>query len=93
MSNLFTSMIRTIVPTIVGTLCAILVKRGINIDEAEVNAWLVPLSISAYYTIARYIEIKVPSAGWLLGMPKQPGYATGTPPPAAPPPGDNNQIG
>lgn len=93
MSNLFTSMIRTIVPTIIGAVCAWAVKRGVNIDEAEVSAWLVPLCISVYYTVARYVEIKVPQAGWLLGMPKQPGYAPGTPPPAAPPPGNNEQIG
>lgn len=93
MSNFFTSLIRTIVPTIVGVAVAWAVKHGINIDEAEVNAWLIPLCISAYYTVARYLEIKVPEFGWLLGMAKAPGYAGGVAPPAKPSPGNNPDLG
>ncbi len=92
LSNLVTSVIRTVVPTIIGAVLAALAKQGLSIDQAEVSAWLVPVLISAYYTVVRALEIKYPSIGWLLGVPKSPGYAAGSVPPAQPSPGPNPDL-
>jgi hypothetical protein len=92
LSNYVTSLVRTVVPAVVGTLLAVLAKRGINVDEAEINAWLIPLVISGYYAAARFVEIKIPKVGWLLGVPKAPGYSPASVPPARPSPGSNPDL-
>ena len=84
LSNYVTSVIRTVVPVVVGAVIAVLAKKGINVDEAEVSSWLIPTVISAYYSVARLAEIRFPRLGWLLGVPKAPGYAPGSPPKTSP---------
>ena len=92
LTNYVTSLIRTIVPVVVGAVLSALARRGLDIDQAEVTAWLTPLVISGYYSLARLAEIKLPQLGWLLGVPKAPGYAAASAPPAQPSPGPNPDL-
>lgn len=78
MSNYVTSVIRTLVPLVVGTVVSFLAENGLDLDQEQITAWLIPLVVGVYYAVARFIELKVPAAGWLLGVPKQPGYAPGS---------------
>lgn len=98
MTNFLSSLLRTVVPIIVGAVLTFLVKHGIldpdTTSEAEELTLLLNTVVTgAYYAAVRLLETKVnPSFGWLLGLAKQPGYAPGTPPPAEPPPGPNENI-
>ena len=79
MSNLVASQIRTISPIVVGYLIALLARElGIVIDEGT-EAQLVDafssIAAAAYYSLARYLERKNSSFGWLLGSKSQPIYA------------------
>lgn len=93
--NLITSVVRTVVPIVVGTLLALIIKHfpGLadNLDQAEISQWLIPLVISVYYGLMRTLEEKYPSFGWLLGTPKRPGYATEDAPPPQPAPNDEDE--
>lgn len=74
--NYVTSLIRTVVPIVIGTVAAWAVKHGINIDQAKADAWLIPECIGGYYAAVRALEQKVPAAGWLLGKAVTPVYPT-----------------
>jgi hypothetical protein len=93
MNNYIPSLIRTWVPVLIGSVAAwLFAKFGLVIDEdskAQATAGFVAFVIGAYYAVVRYLETKYPLVGWLLGMPKQPGYAPGMPPPSEPPPVPN----
>lgn len=77
-SNIFTSFIRTVVPTIVGAVLAFLASKGIELDAtaaANLTGFLTALFTALYYLVARIIEAKWPGAGkYLLGSAKQPDY-------------------
>lgn len=92
LSNVVTSIIRTVVPVVVGSILAVLAKRGFDLDQAEINSWLIPTVISGYYAIVRTLEAKYPNLGWLLGVPKAPGYSAASVPPAQPSPGTNPDL-
>ncbi len=78
-SNYITSVIRTIVPVIVGSVAGFLLKHGIDIHGDELATVLIAACISGYYSLVRFIETKKPSFGWLLGVAKSPGaYVTAT---------------
>jgi len=90
MNDLVTSWIRSVVPIIVGALASWLAaKTGFVIDEASqvglVTAFTGLLS-GLYYVIVRWLETKQPQFGWLLGLPKQPGYSDAPAPPPQPAP-------
>ena len=80
MTDYFASVIRTIVPIVVGVVTSWLARQGLNIEEAEITAWLTPTLIGGYYVAVRSLERKFPWLGWLLGLPKQPGYIVETRP-------------
>ena len=74
----FTSHIRTGVPVAVGWL---LTRAGeqwggswSEVDGEALTTAVTVIVIAVYYTIARELEKRWPSAGWLLGSPKQPTY-------------------
>lgn len=92
MTNVFVSIIRTVIPVIVGSVLTWLAAKGIDVDPEQVNAWLIPIGISVYYTVVRFLEDKFPALGWLLGLPKQPGYSPADAPPARPAPGRNENL-
>lgn len=77
MNDLVTSIIRTIVPSVVGAVLAFLAARGIELDAqaaANLTGFLTALLGSLYYVVVRLIERKHPKAGVLLGKAKQPEY-------------------
>lgn len=78
-SDYLTSLIRTWVPVIVGSVLAWLAaKTGIVLDENASGQVVLAVSaffIGAYYGLVRWLEPRFPWLGWLLGSPKQPGYA------------------
>lgn len=80
MTDFLASLIRTGVPILVGVVTSWLARRGLDIDEAEITAWLTPTLIGGYYFGVRSLERRFPWIGWLLGLPKQPGYIVETAP-------------
>lgn len=73
------ALIRTFVPSLVGTFIAWSATKGIGVDDATsaaVTAFLIALATAAYYAFATLLERKVdPAFGWLLGVPKAPSYS------------------
>ena len=77
MTDFATSLIRTIVPTVVGSLIGWLITLGITLpDHAadSLTAGIVALSIALYYGAARWLEIRWPAFGYLLGTRAEPTY-------------------
>jgi uncharacterized membrane protein (DUF441 family) len=76
LGDVLVSLVRTIVPAIVGTVLAWLASRGLDLTSYSnaVNAALVPLFIALYYALVRLAERKWPIAGILLGARRQPKY-------------------
>lgn len=70
MTNFITSLIRTYVPIIVGSLLSYLVVNyGFVVDPTIANqlvAGLTGFIIAAYYALARLLERKFPQLGGLL---------------------------
>ena len=73
------AIIRTAVPSLVGTLFAWLLAQGIDFPDdvkGAVVSFFVALCITGYYSLVTWIERKVnPAFGWLLGVPKAPTYS------------------
>lgn len=77
MSDLFTSIVRTIVPMIVGSIASFLATKGIELDAATLaglSTFLAGLFSALYYIIVRALEQKYPNLGILLGSKKTPEY-------------------
>lgn len=75
MNDQIVSLIRTVVPAIVGALCVkASMMLGVDIDGATAGAFAATLCTSVYYAVVRYVERKVPAAGVLLGVRKTPTY-------------------
>lgn len=75
MNPFVASLIRTIVPLLVGSAISWLVSMGIDIDESGVaylSSFLTALFGGLYYVAVRYLEEKVPAFGWLLGLAQTP---------------------
>ena len=75
MSVLIASIIRTIVPALVGSVTGWLVQLGLEVDPEFRGALSTVLSVAftgLYYIIVRVIEQKVPALGVLLGYAKSP---------------------
>lgn len=73
------SLIRTIVPLLVGSLVAWLATRGIEVDRAAILPAVDAIFTAVYYGVVRFLETKFPKAGWLLGVPGAPSYAVSAP--------------
>lgn len=77
MSDIKTSIIRTVVPYVVGAVVAFFASRGIDIDpdtKAAIGTLLTTLVGGLYYVAIRLLEKKLPKAGLLLGSAKTPEY-------------------
>lgn len=75
--DLGTSIIRTVVPIIVGAIITFFASKGITFDaqfEANLLLMLQTLFSGLYYIVVRALETRFPRAGWLLGSVKQPEY-------------------
>lgn len=70
------SLIRTLVPVLVGLVVATAAKANLNLDP-EVSTQVVAAVVTGlYYTVVRLLEEKVsPAFGWLLGKAAAPNYA------------------
>lgn len=69
------SIIRTVVPLIVGTILTALAALKIDVDEASLTVVITPIVVGLYYIVVRIFEVYVsPKFGWLLGLAKQPEY-------------------
>lgn len=77
MNDLFTSVVRTVVPMIVGSVASFLATKGVDLDAATLaglSAFLAGLFSALYYILARFLEQKFPQLGVLLGSKKTPEY-------------------
>lgn len=71
------SLIRTIVPWIVGMLVGALAERGFDLPDGVADEVVTVLISGVYYGAVRVAETRLaPVWGWLLGSPKQPVYVT-----------------
>lgn len=70
MNNYIISLIRTVVPMIAGWVVTLLVGLGVEFDGAAFELFLVSLFSGVWYAIARFLEMKFPAFGWLLGYGK-----------------------
>lgn len=70
------SIIRTLVPYVIGYLLALAAKAGFNLPEGVISNEVVTLVLGTlYYALARVLETRLrPIWGWMLGLPKQPTY-------------------
>ena len=82
---LLMSLVRTLVPVLVGGVLAWFAARGIAVDPSLETTMTVALTGAAtfvYYAVVRFMEMKVsPKFGWLLGNNSSPdSYSPGRPP-------------
>lgn len=74
-----TSIVRTVVPLIVGALISWAAKAGLELDDGAIASALTVIVTTVYYAVVRVLEARIaPAWGWLLGVAKVPTYA---PPP------------
>lgn len=69
------SVIRTIVPVVVGGLLAALAEAGLDLPEGLATEVVTTVVITLYYAVVRLLEEHVaPAWGWLLGYARPPKY-------------------
>lgn len=77
---LWASIVRTIVPLVVGAVLGWLTARGVPVDpqfEDLFTAFLTAGFSAAYYVAVRLLETYVaPKLGWLIGLAKSPDHYT-----------------
>jgi hypothetical protein len=78
-SDLGTSVVRTIVPIVVGLVVALAAKAGLHLTSASVTPIIASGVGAAYYAAVRLLEQKWPALGVLLGSATQPVYVPATP--------------
>lgn len=77
MNNFAVSLIRTIVPIVVGSLVGYLVSLGIELPDGASESLIMSiqaLTIALYYMGARWLEHRWPAFGYLLGTKAEPTY-------------------
>lgn len=77
--SLTPSLVRTVVPFVVGSIASWLLTRGIDMDEAskaQLTSVVTVVLGAAYYAVVRLGERVRPKLGVLLGMAKAPVYDT-----------------
>lgn len=85
MADLMPSLIRTLVPIVVGPLVA---RFGLDVNDPD-NLALVSAVISyLFYVLVRLVETRYPAFGYLLGIAKQPAYS----PEPSPSPGAGEDV-
>jgi hypothetical protein len=65
--DLLVSLIRTVVPTLVGLALAALAKGGIDLDPTALTLLFDGLFVGGYYALIRLLESKWSWLGLLLG--------------------------
>ena len=74
LSNYGTSIVRTVVPFIVGTALTLAAKWGFDIDAEALTPIATIVVGAVYYAAVRKIEESKPEMGKLLGKAVQPVY-------------------
>ena len=77
MKDYIDSLIRTIVPLIIGPgLLWLSTRLGSDLThlEDEMVGVVTVIAAAGYYAVVRAVERRWPSAGWLLGKPGAPKY-------------------
>lgn len=73
--ELWTSLVRTYAPLVVGVLVAWMAKVGWNADTGFMLTVITAGASAIYYFVARLVEYKWPAIGrWLLGNTNPPSY-------------------
>ncbi|NND36543.1 MAG: hypothetical protein HKN81_05340 [Gammaproteobacteria bacterium] len=67
MNDFLVSLIRTWVPIVVGSVAAMI---GVDVDAAAITGAV----IAVYYAAVRFLELRYPRIGVLLGRTQQPTY-------------------
>lgn len=73
------SLIRTVVPIVVGAVVGWLATRGVEVDSASLIPAVDAVAAAAYYALVRAAEQRWPALGWLLGAPGAPSYSAPVP--------------
>lgn len=79
MSDFVISLVRTVVPVVVGSLLSWLITLGIELPAdagSSLSLGIQALVIALYYAGARWLELRWPAFGYLLGTKKEPVYVT-----------------
>lgn len=74
MEDTLKSVVRTLVPVVVGLIISGLATAGIELDEASLYPVIDTIFVGGYYTVVRLLESKDTRFGWLLGLPVPPHY-------------------
>lgn len=75
-TSLGASLVRTVVPLVVGAVVAGLAKVKLNIDQAALEQLVGAAVAAVYYGVVRVAEERVsPAIGWFLGWAKAPKYS------------------
>lgn len=74
LSDYGTSIVRTVVPFVVGTIVAYAAKVGLDLDVEMVTPIATVIIGAVYYAVVRKIEESKPEVGKLLGKAVQPVY-------------------
>lgn len=76
------SVVRTVVPIIVGVVVGGGLKVGLHLDSTLLTEVLTTVVGGGYYAVVRYLETRYSVQwGWLLGKIGAPQYAVGSPQP------------
>ncbi|WP_063837638.1 hypothetical protein [Streptomyces sp. NBRC 110035] len=81
--NLFTSLMRTVVPIVAGLLLGLAAKVGLDLDDGLVTTYVTAALTAGYYALWRVLEEAADRLGWeplrtlaglLLGWARPPQY-------------------
>lgn len=85
-SNLFVSVMRTVVPAVAGVVLGAAARVGLDLDEADVTAYVTAGATAVYYVVFRALEVWAERMEWeplrsvagvLLGWARPPHYEPG----------------
>lgn len=77
MKDLSKSIVRTVVPYLVGAVVTLAASKGFHLSEevqANLDGLLTFVVGTLYYMVIRKAEETFPRLGWLLGTPTAPTY-------------------
>lgn len=79
------SLVRTLVPIIVGYLVSLAARHGWHLNDDNASALITAGVSFVYYAVVRVLEVHCnEQMGWLLGLAKAPAYSPAEPPASAP---------
>ncbi|MEB0200565.1 hypothetical protein QN354_02195 [Cryobacterium sp. 5I3] len=79
MSNFFIAVIRSLIPIVVGWIVGLLVSLNVHVDPSITDGLILSasaLAASLYYIGVAWLERQFPWFGWLLGVARNPVYAS-----------------